>query len=519
MHNNHQQHVRRTQADSNVRRADFLSRPRFSNTLPDMPFEGKFMGCPFVPLDRFVNYTTSSLEKEYKRDVLCDDDMGIQINLVDFDKYTVRENEPEEQDDRDKMLLDDDLAKAINHKRSAQHSRLVPWMRKTEYISTEFNRLGVAADRQETKLGYNLKKNNHDAGEMYRDHQSQIDAITKTFEDVKKPIKAHYSKKGVTPLEELPIFPDFENWKWSFAQATFDGDTAPSTQVSPEMRRFSLENSLLRGLQDNSMTQFAVHYSPSVETLQKILEDREAGIPYTEDHVYEMIMNREYEWKVESRAANENENLAITFKNGAVAYSEIGMLIRLNRRRKSALNKKSTVLLRFRDPNDRELALREQRQFNFLQSQKSNKDEMNGDREEQEQEDEEEGGEEEETREAAESDAEEAASDRDSDDSEPRNKRKRSNDSDDSGSKDASSDESDGSWSTQNWENRAACLFALAADRSQHVRVCSERVCSWLPDRSFRNPQLTALAVGQALLSAMRHHKTYSVQSPPFHVQ
>lgn len=56
-------------------------------------------------------------------------------------------------------------------------------MRKTEYISTEFNRFGVTADRQETKLGYNLKKNQQ-VEDMYRDKQSQIDAINKTFEDV-----------------------------------------------------------------------------------------------------------------------------------------------------------------------------------------------------------------------------------------------------------------------------------------------------------------------------------------------
>lgn len=56
-------------------------------------------------------------------------------------------------------------------------------MRKTEYIAPEFNRYGVASDRQEVKVGYNLKKNKQDEN-LYRDRQSQLDAIDKTFRDV-----------------------------------------------------------------------------------------------------------------------------------------------------------------------------------------------------------------------------------------------------------------------------------------------------------------------------------------------
>lgn len=56
-------------------------------------------------------------------------------------------------------------------------------MRKTEYISTEFNRYGVGADRQESKVGYNIKRK-MGSENFYKDRQSQIDAINKTFEDV-----------------------------------------------------------------------------------------------------------------------------------------------------------------------------------------------------------------------------------------------------------------------------------------------------------------------------------------------
>lgn len=109
--------------------------------------------------------------------------------------------------------------------RSLQHSKVVPWMRKTEYISTEFNRFGVGAERQEAKIGYGIRKKFGNEP-TYKDRESQIVAINKTFEDVSAAFyvlqsflnflqinthpKKHYSKPGVYAVEELPVLPDFD---------------------------------------------------------------------------------------------------------------------------------------------------------------------------------------------------------------------------------------------------------------------------------------------------------------------
>lgn len=42
------------------------------------------------------------------------------------------------------------------------------------------------------------------------DRDSQIKAIEKTFEDVKKPITHHPSKPNVTPVSITEVFPDFK---------------------------------------------------------------------------------------------------------------------------------------------------------------------------------------------------------------------------------------------------------------------------------------------------------------------
>ncbi len=59
------------------------------------------------------------------------------------------------------------------------------------------------------RVGYNIKRRLKEEN-LYRDRISQLEAISKTFEDVKKPVTQHYSKPGVSAIQELPLLPDFE---------------------------------------------------------------------------------------------------------------------------------------------------------------------------------------------------------------------------------------------------------------------------------------------------------------------
>lgn len=53
---------------------------------------------------------------------------------------------------------------------------------------------------------------------VYMDRDAQIEAIEKTFDDVKHTMEEHYSKKGVHPVEVIPILPDSDMWKFPCAQ-------------------------------------------------------------------------------------------------------------------------------------------------------------------------------------------------------------------------------------------------------------------------------------------------------------
>ncbi|CAB3398053.1 unnamed protein product [Caenorhabditis bovis] len=417
-----------------VRKVDFLLRPKFTNNLPDIPFEGKFMNCPFVPLSRFCEYKESTVEKEYKHSVICDDDVGLNIDLIDLGKYDQDEKEMPF-DEKDQYLLDDESNSKINMKRSAQHSRLVPWMRKTEYISTEYNRQGVSSDRQETKLGYNLKKNQQ-VDDMYRDRQSQIDAINKTFEDARKPVTAHYSKKGVHAVEESFIFPDFENWKNAYAYVQFDGETV-NRDIPEGLRKTAAELSLIRGMKFED-EQFAALFTPTVENMQKQMEDLEAGRNFEEDERYDYTLNREYIWKLESSILQgDHDNYVFHWKNGEAKYDEVESMVKMTRRRKMYLSKKSKLFVHFRDYDEQEL---EQMQTKFENLFKPPKKQQVIQEEPEEDEEEDDSEEDEEKKDKSSGSESDDDDDEEEEDSDAKNKKKPAAESSESGS---GSDESD----------------------------------------------------------------------------
>lgn len=94
------------------------------------------------------------------------------------------------------------------------------------------------------RVGFSMK-NKYKGLNFYKTRESQVEAIENLFEAVKKPVKNHYSKPGVTAVEELPIFPDFELWPYASTQVLFDDDPAPK-QLPPELQYRSMSEALIK---------------------------------------------------------------------------------------------------------------------------------------------------------------------------------------------------------------------------------------------------------------------------------
>ncbi|RWS27766.1 RNA polymerase II-associated factor 1-like isoform 1 [Leptotrombidium deliense] len=337
----------------NYFRSELICRIKYSNTLSDIPFDPKFITYPFDS-NRYVQYNATSLERTYKHDLLTEHDLGVNIDLINPDTYSVPNEfiKSQQLPLEDERLLEEETTPQTDSKRSHHHNKVVPWLKKTEYISTEFNRYGASSEKTETKVGYNVKKLLKDE-QSYMDRDSQIAAINKTFEDAKKPITEHHSKRGVTAVEILPVFPDFSLWKYPFAQVQFDADPAPASK-SDEMSQ-----AMIRGMVDEQGEQFVAYFLPTEETIKKRKRDEENEVEYVEDEEYEYKMAREYSWNVKNKLTKGyEENYFFCFREDGFYYNELETRVRLSKRRFKKDNNKvqttSKLFVKHRALNDNE---------------------------------------------------------------------------------------------------------------------------------------------------------------------
>ncbi|KAG7243151.1 hypothetical protein INR49_016526, partial [Caranx melampygus] len=332
-------------------RSGVVCRVKYCNSLPDIPFDPKFITYPFDQ-HRFVQYKATSLEKQHKHELLTEPDLGVTIDLINPDTYRIDPNIL--LDPADEKLLEEDIQAPSSSKRSQQHAKVVPWMRKTEYISTEFNRYGVSNEKVEFT-----------EEEIYKDRDSQISAIEKTFEDAQKTITQHYSKPRVTPVEVLPVFPDFKMWINPCAQVIFDSDPAPKDISGPAGVEM-MSQAMIRGMMDEEGNQFVAYFLPNEDTLRKRKRDFEEGVDYMPEDLYDYKIAREYNWNVKNKASKGyEENYFFIFRDGdGVYYNELETRVRLSKRRAKAGAQSTTnavLVCKHREMNEKELEAQEAR--------------------------------------------------------------------------------------------------------------------------------------------------------------
>ncbi|KAG9478277.1 hypothetical protein GDO78_013328 [Eleutherodactylus coqui] len=237
-------------------------------------------------------------------------------------------------------------------------------MRKTEYISTEFNRYGVSNEKPEVKIGVSVKQQFTEE-DIYKDRDSQISAIEKTFEDAQKPISQHYSKPRVTPVEVMPVFPDFKMWINPCAQVIFDSDPAPKETTGPAALDM-MSQAMIRGMMDEEGNQFVAYFLPGEDTMRKRKRDQDEGLDYMAEDIYDYKIAREYNWNVKNKASKGyEENYFFIFREGdGVYYNELETRVRLSKRRVKAGVQSGTnavLVVKHRDMNEKELEAQEAR--------------------------------------------------------------------------------------------------------------------------------------------------------------
>ncbi|VDM30887.1 unnamed protein product [Hydatigera taeniaeformis] len=342
-----------------LRQETILCRVKYHNNLPELPFDPKFLPYPFEST-RFVQYAATTLERNHKHELLCETDVGVDVELIDPSAFKT--------------------------------DRIVAWLRKTEYLSTEHYNKWNKSEKIETKLGHNIKQ--RFAEEIvYRDRESQINAIEATFTAAKKPIQRHYSKPGVHAVEVLPVLPDFKLWRYPCAQVIFDDDPARKG-ISAAEQREEVNQAVIRGMVDETGDHFVVYFLPTEETKQQRRLDAEAHVAFTEGASYEYEKAREYNWNVKNKTmTNYEENYFFVFRKedkdcpSGVYYNELETRVRLSKRRKMQSNFGSGPMAPSQPPSRMRLVV-QHRDFTYeeLQAQTARLDMLKHESEDEEEE-------------------------------------------------------------------------------------------------------------------------------------
>ena len=144
-----------------------------------------------------------------------------------------------------------------NPLKSQRKHNKVSWLRRTEYISSDYRQFQNLGLGTENKVGLGKKK--LQGKELYKDRESQIEAIENTFESVSQTIPNR--KNGVYPVEVSPVFPDFEHWKYPFSQVVFDTKPTPIGFEQKDLDNLDkkMDNAMIRGKKYNQKHRQLTH--------------------------------------------------------------------------------------------------------------------------------------------------------------------------------------------------------------------------------------------------------------------
>ena len=347
------------------KKTDLLWRVNYTNTLREIPFDGKCISYPFEP-GRFAEFRTTSMDTTRKFDLLTEPDLGVKIDLVTAVAGGFVAGPNDRLAPEDARLLEDEPTGAGNEKGGiGAKKKRVSWLRRTEYLGHDTLRYGTQTEKNEVKIGKRLLNGNEEDLLLYKDPEAQAQAIQKTFELAQQPIPAvHHSKPGVTPVEVLPVFPDFDMWQYPAAQVLFDSDPAPPSMGSDVQERLS--QAMIRGLQDEAGKQFVAYFLPTEQTMKKRKVDLEEGVEFNPNEEYDYELLREYNWNVRQpadRASGGRGDIGYAFvlHGDRCVYNELDTKVRLTKRKSQSANVRSRLVVHFRSFNEQEIATQKAR--------------------------------------------------------------------------------------------------------------------------------------------------------------
>lgn len=349
-------------------RNDLLVRAIYRNTLPDVPMDPKLLSMRSLGGDGLMKYATyrqTVLEQTLRVDLPPGIEAVVAAHVHEhlvvpmcFEKL---KNWPEI-DAIDLILLKDDEFRDPAHgqsekqKRSEQHRKIVPWMKTPLYTHMFTSSESTASSRagEETmSVKERRRKAADDLAKFCSNKNERLRRIEKMFEDAKLPILTHHTRPDLTPISVMPLLPDFENWRHSFAEVVFENPL----QVEGIDAEEKMNNALLRGLANAAGVDIVGYFLPTDKTLAKLralnVEQKpdtgnnetilaNSSLPGSEE--YEYVLHRENDFSLQ--AADGQNRLFFSLRDNCVYYNEMERTVHLRRRVSEKVMTRLVVKLR-----------------------------------------------------------------------------------------------------------------------------------------------------------------------------
>lgn len=305
---------------------------------------------PFNPQE-LATFRLTSLERGLKRDLLFTSDLGIALNSLDIERFSVPSTR-DQLDPEDEALLRDETSGhaapvnvgPVRPRGRREGAADVSWLLRTKYITNEVGGAGARA-RRDKSTGFTAEKLQEPevTGVPQDELASQITAIEATFEAARRPPK-HPKNPNAIPVEILPVLPDELIKDWSLVLATFDGD--PTADVDRFARMASEERaravqaaqlkSFVRRKTDGSQDRFVALLLPMVVKKRTGIEagDGQDVVVPAKDLCGEYDWTREYDSQV--RYDDRGQTYLFRITKDHIGYADLNTRLGLRKRKRIA---------------------------------------------------------------------------------------------------------------------------------------------------------------------------------------
>ncbi|KAG9303698.1 hypothetical protein G9A89_018595 [Geosiphon pyriformis] len=301
--------------EKNVR-DEFLARVRYRHAPHPPPSSIKSLAM-LPDLESITLYARgANLTHITPMSLLTDNFMGMNLDLSSMKAAFIGDDselnplisDHVEVDNRDGIMfmnMNEGAAKSLGSNGVMAQQEPVPWLRRTQYISSEaINVRSNSLPSIESRIGYTISR----SGQKSRPTERAVDAVIRGFESAnsvhfRKSLK-HPKKPNVAPVDFTEIYPNFDSWGIKYALCSFDGDPYDGVEleddlvsdpVAAQSKVDRLEKAILNPVNVNH-EKFLMYYLPTKDDAYRLKEESSL-FERDEEELYRYSWIRDYNYE------------------------------------------------------------------------------------------------------------------------------------------------------------------------------------------------------------------------------